>query len=41
MNLPKEIIKNYDVIINGKNFNDKPVDYDVKRRAEIRKLATG
>ena len=26
--LPKGIIKNYNVIINGKNFCDQPIDYD-------------
>ena len=39
--LPKDIIKNYDVIINGKNFYDQTVDFDLKRFEEIRKLATG
>ena len=40
-NLPKAIMKNYNVIINGKNFYDQPVDSDVKRYEEIRKLTTG
>ena len=31
--LPKSIIKNYNVIINGKDFYDKPIDSE-----EIRKL---
>ena len=39
--LPKGIIKNYDVIINGKNFYDQTIDFDLKRFEEIRKLATG
>ena len=26
----KRIIKNYNVIINGKNFYDQPIDFDVK-----------
>ena len=38
--LQKTIIKNYNVIINGKNFYDQPVDSDVKGYEEIRKLAT-
>ena len=28
--LPKGIIKNYNVIINGKNFYDQPIDSDIK-----------
>ena len=36
--LPKDIIKNYNVIINGKNFFDQPIDSDIKRYEEIRKL---
>ena len=28
--LPKAIIKNYNVIINGKNFYDQAIDSDVK-----------
>ena len=39
--LPKGIIKNYDVIINGKNFYDKAIDSDIKRYEEIGKLARG
>ena len=39
--LPKQIIKNYNVIINGKNFYDQPIDSDKKRYDEIRKLTTG
>ena len=38
--LPKGVIKNY-VIIDGKNFHDQPIDSDIKRYEEIRKLATG
>ena len=29
--LPKGITKTYNVIINGKNFYDQPIDYDIKR----------
>ena len=39
--LPKGIIKNYNVIIDGKNFYDQSIDTDVKRFEEIRKLRTG
>ena len=38
--LTKVRIKNYNVIINGKNFYDQPIDSDIKRYKEIRKLAT-
>ena len=36
--LPKGIVKNYNLIINGKNFYDQPIDSDIKRYKEIRKL---
>ena len=39
--LPKGTIKNYNVIINGKDFYDQVIDSDIKRYKEIRKLATG
>ena len=39
--LHKGIIKNYDVIINGKNIYDKAIDSDIKQYTEIGKLATG
>ena len=39
--LPIGIIKNYNVIINGKNFYDQPINSDIKRYEEIRKLTTG
>ena len=39
--LPRAIIKNYNVIINGKNFYDQATDSDIKRYEEIRKLITG
>ena len=39
--LPKGIIKNYNVIINGKKIYDQTIDSDVKRYEEIRKLTTG
>ena len=37
----KGIINNYNVIISRKNFYDQPVDSDIKRYEEIKKLATG
>ena len=39
--LPKGIIKNYNVIINRKNFYDQPIDSDIKRYEETKKLTTG
>ena len=36
--LTKDRIKNYNVIVNGKNFYDQPIDSDIKRYKEIRKL---
>ena len=33
--LPKGIIENYSVNINGKNFYDQPIDSNIKRSAEI------
>ena len=37
----KSYDKNYNIIINGKNFYDPPIDSDIKRCKEIRKLTTG
>ena len=39
--LPKGIINNYNVIINGKNIYDQPIGSNIKQYEEIRKLATG
>ena len=39
--LPKGITNNYNVIINRKNFCDQPIDSDIKRYEEIRKITTG
>ena len=39
--LPKGIIKNHNVIINGKSFYDQHVDSDIKRYEEITKVTTG
>ena len=38
--LPKGIIVNYNIIINGKSFHDQEIDSDIKRYLEIRKLTT-
>ena len=35
--LPKGIINNYNVVINGKNIYDQPIDSDIKRYEVIRK----
>ena len=35
--LPKGVIKNYNVIINGKNFYEQPSNSDIKQYEEIRK----
>ena len=37
----KVITKNYNVIISRKNIKDQPIDSDIKRYKEIRKLTTG
>ena len=34
-------IKDYDVIIDGRNFFEKPIKIDVKTYDNIRKIATG
>ena len=39
--LPNGKIKNYHVIINGKNFYGEPIDSDTKQYKDIRKLTTG
>ena len=38
--LTKDRIKSYNVIVNGKNFYDQPIDSDIKRYKEIRQLTT-
>ena len=35
------MIKNYNVIISGKNVYDEPIDFDIKQYKETRKLKTG
>ena len=39
--LQKDIIKNFNVIINRKNFYDQVIDSDIKWYEKIRKLTTG
>ena len=39
--LPKGIIKNYNIIIDWKNFYDQPIDSDIKRYKALRKLTVG
>ena len=39
--LPKCIINNYKVFINGKKIYDQPINSDIKRYEGIRKLTTG
>ena len=39
--LPKRIINNYNVTMNGKNFYDQTIDSHIKQYEEIRKLTTG
>ena len=39
--LPKCMVKNYNVIINGKNFYDQAIDSDIKLYEENKKLTTG
>ena len=39
--LPKSLTKNYNAIINGKNFYEQAIDTDTQRCEEIRKLTTG
>ena len=39
--LPKVEIKDYDVMIDGKNFSDQPVKSDMRTYDYIWKIATG
>ena len=39
--LPKGIIDHGNVINNRKTFYDQPIDSDIKRYEEVRKLTTG
>ena len=37
----QKVLKNYNIIINGKNFYDQVIGSGIKRYEEIRKLITG
>ena len=39
--LPRVNITNYNVLINGRNFSDQPINDQIKQYDEIRKIATG
>ena len=39
--LPKVEIKDYNVMIDGKNFFDQPINNNIKTYENIRKIATG
>ena len=39
--LPKYVIKNYNVVINGKQIYDQTTDSDIKTFEQIRKLTIG
>ena len=39
--LPKAYITNYNVLIDGRNFYDQPINDQIKMYDEIRKIATG
>ena len=39
--IPKDIIKKYNIITNGNNFYDQPIDSDIKQYKEVKKLTTG
>ena len=39
--VPKVEIKDYNVMTDGKNFFDQPINSDIKTYENIRKIATG
>ena len=39
--LPRVNITNYNVLIDGRNFYDQPINDQIKKSDEIRKIATG
>ena len=39
--LPRVDITNYNVLIDGRNFHDQPINDQIKKYDEIRKIATG
>ena len=40
-NLPRVNISNYNVLIDGRKFHDQPINDQIKKCNEIRKIATG
>ena len=40
-NLPREKIENYNVLIDGRNFYDQPINDITKQYDEVRKVSTG
>ena len=38
--LPKGIIKNYNMIVNGKKIYEQPIDSDIKRYEKFKRLTT-
>ena len=38
--LPREKIAKYNVLIDGRNFFDQPIDHEIKKGDEIKKIAT-
>ena len=39
--LPNQEIKNYNIMIDGRNFYDQPINDDITKYNEVRKVATG
>ena len=39
--LPRGEIKNYNVLIDGRNFYDQPINELIKQPDEVRKVSTG
>ena len=39
--LPREKIENYNVLIDGRNFYDQPINDIIKQYDEVRKVSTG
>ena len=39
--IPRVNITNYNVLIDGRNFSDQPINDQIKKYDEIRKIATG
>ena len=39
--LPRGEIKNYNILIDGRNFHNQPINYMIKQYDEVRKVSTG